>query len=73
MNDLITSVLGMDLKADIRDINDNLILTGIKKTIYPVQRIDRINYRIVDKGFFTHYNEALLAKIRDYRRLNDQL
>lgn len=71
MNDLITSVLGMDLKADIRDINDNLILTGIKKTIYPVQRIDRINYRIVDKGFFTHYNEALLAKIRDYRRLND--
>lgn len=71
MTDLITSVLGMDLKADIRDINDNLILTGIKKTIYPVQRINRINYRIVDKGFFTHYNEALLAKIRDYRRLND--
>jgi hypothetical protein len=71
MTDLITSVLGMDLKADIRDINGNLILTGIKKTIYPVQRINRINYRIVDKGFFTHYNEALLAKIRDYRRLND--
>ncbi len=71
MTNLITSVLGMDLKADIRDINGDLILTGVKKTIYPVQRIDRINYRIVDKNFFTHYNEALLAKIRDYRRLND--
>ena len=71
MNNLITSVLGMDLKADIRDIDDNLILTGIRKTVYPMQKIDRINYRIVDKNFFTHYNEALLAKIRDYRRLND--
>jgi hypothetical protein len=71
MNNLITSVLGMDLKADIRDIDDNLILTGIRKTVYPMQKIDRINYRIVDKNFFTHYNEALLAKIRDFRRLND--
>ena len=41
MSDLITSVLGMDLKADIRDINGDLISTGIKKTIYPVQRIDK--------------------------------
>ena len=73
MSDLITSVLGMDLKADIRDMNGDLILTGIKKTIYPVQKIDKISYRIIDKGFFTHYNEALLAKIRDFRRLNDQL
>jgi hypothetical protein len=71
MTNLITSVLGMDLKADIRDIDDNLILTGVRKTIYPVQKIDRINYRIVDKSFFTHYNEALLAKIRDFRRIND--
>jgi hypothetical protein len=71
MTNLITSVLGMDLKADIRDINGDLISTGIKKTIYPVQRIDKINYRIVDKSFFTHYNEALIAKIRDFRRIND--
>jgi hypothetical protein len=71
MTNLITSVLGMDLKADIKDIDDNLILTGVRKTIYPAQKIDRINYRIVDKNFFTHYNEALLAKIRDFRRIND--
>jgi hypothetical protein len=48
-----------------------LIPAGIKRTIYPKVKRTRINYRIVDKGFFTHYNEALLAKIRDFRRLND--
>lgn len=69
--ELITSVLGFDLKADIRDESGELIPVGIRKTIYPVSKIERINYRIVDKGFFTHYNEGLLAKIRDFRRLND--
>ena len=69
--ELITSVLGFNLKADIRDETDQLIPAGIKKTIYPAVMMERLNYRIVDKGFFTHYNEALIAKIRDFRRLND--
>ncbi len=69
--ELITSVLGFDLNADIRDESDQLIPIGIKKTIYPVSMMERINYRIVDKSFFTHYNEALIAKIRDFRRIND--
>lgn len=69
--ELITSVLGFNLKADIRDDADQLIPVGIKKTIYPVVMMERLNYRIVDKGFFTHYNEALIAKIRDFRRIND--
>ena len=69
--ELITSVLGFDLNADIRDESGQLIPIGIKKTIYPVTMMERINYRIVDKSFFTHYNEALIAKIRDFRRIND--
>jgi hypothetical protein len=69
--ELITSVLGFNLKADIRDEADQLIPAGIKKTIYPAIMMERINYRIVDRSFFTHYNEALIAKIRDFRRLND--
>ena len=69
--DLITSVLGFDLKADIKDETGQLVPVGVKRTIYPVAKIEKINYRIIDKGFFTHYNEALLAKIRDFRRLND--
>ena len=69
--ELITSVLGFDLNADIRDESGQLVPVGVKRTIYPVAKIEKINYRIIDKGFFTHYNEALLAKIRDFRRLND--
>ena len=69
--ELITSVLGFDFKADIKNMEGELIPAGIKRTIYPKVKRTRINYRIVDKGFFTHYNEALLAKIRDFRRLND--
>lgn len=69
--ELINSVLGFNLKADITNIEGELIPVGIKTTIYPVSKMERINYRIVDKGFFTHYNEALLAKIRDFRRIND--
>ena len=70
MNNLITSVLGMNLKADIRDINGNIIPTGCKRTILPEEKV-MIKLRILDKKFFTHYNEALLAKIIDYRKLND--
>lgn len=69
--ELITSVLGFNLKADIRNVEGELIPVGIKKTIYPAVMMERLNYRIVDKGFFTHYNEALIAKIRDFRRIND--
>ena len=72
MDNLITSVLGMNLKAEIRDIDGNLIPTGCKRTIHPAEKVS-IKFRILDKRFFTHYNEALLAKIRDFRRLNDQL
>lgn len=69
--ELISSVLGFDLKADIRDETGQLIPVGIKKTIYPAVMMERINYRIVDKSFFTHYNEDLISKIRDFRRIND--
>lgn len=69
--ELITSVLGFNLKADIRNVEGEIIPAGIKKTIYPVVMMERLNYRIVDKSFFTHYNEALISKIRDFRRIND--
>lgn len=69
--ELITSVLGFDFRADITDNKGELVSVGIKRTVYPKVKRTRINYRIVDKGFFNHYNEALLAKIRDFRRIND--
>ena len=63
---LITSVLGFDLKAEIVDLNGEAIRTGCKGCINPRKK-SRIKSRILDKKFFTNYNEALLAKIRDLR------
>jgi hypothetical protein len=63
---LITSVLGFDFKAEIVDLNGEAIRTGCKGCINPRKK-SRIKSRILDKKFFTNYNEALLAKIRDLR------
>jgi hypothetical protein len=68
---LIKSVLGFNLKVEIKDKEGNLIKTGIKHTSCPVICGDRINSAIFDKSFFTSFNEDLLAKIRQHRRLND--
>jgi hypothetical protein len=68
---LITSVLGFDLKAEIVDLNGEAIRSGVKSTyVYAVTDVEP-EPRIPDKNFFTHYNETLLSKIRDFRRLND--
>jgi len=67
---VISSVLGMDLRADIKDINDNLLPTGCKETIHPDKKI-KIKSRLLDKKFFTNFNQALLDKILEYRKLND--
>ena len=68
---LITSVLGFDLKAEIVDQNGEVIRSGVKSTyVYVVTDVEP-EPRILDKNFFTHYNESLLSKIREYRRLND--
>ena len=68
---LITSVLGFDLKADITDQDGNLVRSGVKKTIIPSVYAQRVNTRLFDRRFFTSFNEGLLAKVRDCKRLND--
>jgi hypothetical protein len=68
---LIKSVLGFNLKVDIRDESGKIIPTGVKKTFYPIETATRINTRLFDKRFFTTFDEALLNKIRDYRNLNE--
>ena len=68
-DNLIKSVLGFDLKVDIRDELGNVIPIGVKKTLYPIETRTKINTRLFDKSFFTHFNEDLLNKIRQHRRL----
>jgi hypothetical protein len=68
---LIKSVLGFNLKIDIRDESGKIIPTGVRKTFYPIEPATRMNTGILDKRFFTTFDEALLNKIRDYRNLNN--
>lgn len=68
---LIKSVLGFDLNADIRDENGQIIPTGIKSTVYPEEHQLLIPYRIFNKNSFNSFNEGLLEKIREQRRLNE--
>jgi hypothetical protein len=67
----IFSVLGFDLKADIKDQDGKILASGVKRTVIPTVHAERVNTRLFDKRFFTTFNEGLLAKVRDCRRLND--
>lgn len=67
---LITSVLGFNLKSDIKTPEGELIRTGIRSTCYSCEE-PVIKHKMIDKKFFTNFNESLLAKVLDYRRIND--
>ena len=67
--DVIKSVLGFDLKAEILDKDNNPILTGAK-SIIPEDFVEQIQNKTIDRKWFTNYNQALLDKIADYRKYN---
>jgi hypothetical protein len=67
--DVIKSVLGFDLKAEILDKDNNPILTGAK-SIIPEDFVEQIQNKTVDRKWFTNYNQGLLDKIADYRKYN---
>lgn len=62
---VIASVLGLDLNADIIGIK-----SGVRSSYIPATR-EYVKAKMVDKKWFTTYNDDLLAKIRDHRGLND--
>lgn len=66
---LMASVLGFDFNVEIRDQNGEIIKTGCRSCVKP-KRKRKIVSKILDKNFFTHYNESLIAKIRDMRNNN---
>ena len=67
--DVIKSVLGFDLKAEILDKDNNPILTGAISTM-PEDFVEQIQNKTVDRKWFTNYNQGLLDKIADYRKYN---
>jgi hypothetical protein len=64
---LIHSVLGFNRDIEIKDQYGETIKTGAR-TIYPTVMLEQLQYKILDKSVFTHYNQGLLDKIRNCRR-----
>lgn len=68
---IIHSVLGFNLKREIFDNEGNPLKTGAK-VIVPVNTgAPNVGTKIGGQSWFTNYNEQLLNKIRNYRRIND--
>ena len=67
---LMTSVMGFDLKCTVVDENDQLIKQGVT-TVYKFKGGPDLKNRIINKKFWTNYNEGLYNKILDYRKNND--
>jgi hypothetical protein len=68
---LITSVLGFNLKADIKDNHDISLSSGIKSTIYPLEKLIIPTVSLKDRKFFTNFNEDLFNKIINHRKLTN--
>jgi hypothetical protein len=68
---IIESVLGFDLNVDITDKDGNIISKGVKVSAIPTVFTEETTARVFDRSFFTHFNEDLLSKIRQHRRLTD--
>jgi len=69
-SNVIKSVLGFNLKADIKDKEGNIIPSGSRLT-YPGTFNGKVSYKMIDKSFFTSFNEELFHKIIIHRRIND--
>jgi hypothetical protein len=64
---MINSVLGFNLRAEIVDKDGEILKTGCRSCIIPKEK-GIINSKILDKKFFTTFDEGLLAKIRNLRQ-----
>lgn len=68
---LFTSVLGFNFNVTIVDNEGNLLKTGARLVFVPNEEAPKVGTKIGGQSWFTNYNEQLLTKIRDYRRIND--
>lgn len=68
---LFTSVLGFNFNVTIVDNEGNLLKTGARLVFVPNEEAPKVGTKIGGQSWFTNYNDQLLNKIRDYRRIND--
>lgn len=68
---IFTSVIGFNFNVTILDNEGNALKTGARAIIPANLGAPNVGTRIGGEKWFTNYNEQLLNKIRDYRRIND--
>lgn len=68
---IISNVLGFDFDLDLIDRDGELVRTGIKHTCSPeTDELPNIGNSFGNTRWFTNFDDGLLQKIRDYKRLN---
>ena len=68
---MISNVIGFDFNLELIDQDGELVKTGIKTTYLPeTDELPNIGNKFGNTRWFTNFNESLLCKIRDYKRLN---
>ena len=68
---MISSVLGFNFNLKLIDRDGQLVRTGIQSTCHPeTDELPNIGNNYGNVRWFTNFNESLLNKVRDYKRLN---
>ena len=69
---VIHSVIGFNLHRDVYNQEGQIIRPGIARTcISCTDEKPNFGNNMGNTKWFTNFNEDLLQKIRDYRRIND--
>jgi len=65
------SVIGFDFNLQLVDRDGELVKTGFTRgDTSHITELPQIGNNFGNTRWFTNFNESLLAKIRDYKRLN---
>jgi hypothetical protein len=67
---VISSALGFNFDVEITDQNGEVVPSGYKTILPTSDEEPFIGNRIGGETWFTTFNKDLLAKIRDYKRIN---
>ena len=68
---IFTSVLGFNFNVTIVDNEGNPLKTGARVILSTNTGTPSVGTKIGGQSWFTNYNEQLLNKIRNYKRIND--
>jgi hypothetical protein len=68
---MISNVLGFDFNLELIDQDGELVKTGIRSTCLPkTKELPNIGNNFGNTKWFTNFNNGLLQKIKDHKRLN---